>query len=90
MPMWMGAICTATKAESLKMQLFWYQLRSMRTNHCEILGEAGGMKEGKARWVSFFQQSHGRGLNCVKLIVSDKHLGMLKAVGEAFPEAKYQ
>lgn len=32
----------------------------------------------------------GRGLERVKLIVGDKCLGMLEAVGEVFPDAKYQ
>ena len=32
----------------------------------------------------------GRGLDGVKLVVGDKCLGMLEAVGEVFPEAKYQ
>ena len=32
----------------------------------------------------------GRGLDGVKLIVGDKWLGMLEAVGEVFPGAKYQ
>ena len=49
-----------------------------------------GMKEDKASWVSFFQWLRGRGLDGVKLIVGDKCLGMLEAVGEVFPEAKYQ
>ena len=48
------------------------------------------MKEDKASWVSFFQWLRGRGLDGVKLIVGDKCLGMLEAVGEVFPEAKYQ
>ena len=48
------------------------------------------MKEDKASWVSFFQWLKGRGLDGVKLIVGDKCLGMLEAVGEVFPEAKYQ
>ncbi len=39
---------------------------------------------------SFFQWLKGRGLDGVKLIVGDKCLGMLEAVGEVFPEAKYQ
>ena len=56
----------------------------------EILGAAEGMKEDKASWVSFFQWLRGRGLDGVKLIVGDKCLGMLEAVGEVFPEAKYQ
>ena len=48
----------------------------------EVLGAAEGMKEDKASWVSFFQWLKGRGLEGVKLIVGDKCLGMLEAVGE--------
>ena len=56
----------------------------------EVLGAAEGMKEDKASWVSFFQWLRSRGLDGVKLVVGDKCLGMLEAVGEVFPEAKYQ
>lgn len=56
----------------------------------EVLGAAEGMKEDKASWVSFLQWLRERGLSGVKLIVGDKCLGMLEAVGEVFPEAKYQ
>ena len=56
----------------------------------EVLGAAEGMKEDKASWVNFFQWLRGRGLDGVKLIVGDKCLGMLEAVGEVFPDAKYQ
>lgn len=56
----------------------------------EVLGATEGMKEDKASWVSFFQWLRGRGLGGVKLIVGDKCLGMLEAVGEVFPEARYQ
>ena len=38
----------------------------------------------------FFQWLRGRGLDGVKLIVGDKCMGMLEAVGEVFPDAKYQ
>ena len=55
----------------------------------EVLGAAEGMKEDKASWVSFFQWLRGRGLDGVKLVVGDKCLGMLEAVGGVFPEAKY-
>ena len=56
----------------------------------EVLGAAEGMKEDKASWVSFFQRLRGRGLDGVKLLVGDKCMGILEAVGEVFPEAKYQ
>ena len=56
----------------------------------EILGAAEGMKEDKASWINFFQWLRERGLDGVKLVVGDKCLGMLEAVGEVFPNAKYQ
>lgn len=48
------------------------------------------MKEDKASWVSFFQWLKSRSLEGVKLIIGDKCLGMLEAVGEVYPDAKYQ
>lgn len=45
------------------------------------------MKEDKAR---FFQWLRSRGMDGVKLIVGDKCLGMLEAVGEVSSKAKYQ
>ena len=56
----------------------------------EVLGAAEGMKEDKESWISFFQWLRGRGLEGVRLIVGDKCMGMLEAVGEVYPEAKYQ
>ena len=47
------------------------------------------MKEDKASWVSFFQWPRSRGLDGVKLVVGDKWLDILEAVGGVFPEAKY-
>ena len=56
----------------------------------KLLGAAEGMKEDKASWVNFFQWLRGRSLDGTKLVVGDKRLGMLEAVGAVFPEAKYQ
>ena len=56
----------------------------------EVLGAAEGMKEDKASWVNFFVWLKERGLDGVRLVVGDKCLGMLEAVGEVFPNAKYQ
>ncbi|BBB92247.1 transposase, Mutator family [Methylomusa anaerophila] len=56
----------------------------------EVIGAAEGMKEDKTSWLEFFQSLRGRGLAAVRLIIGDKCLGMLEAVGEVFPEAKYQ
>ena len=56
----------------------------------EVLGAAEGMKEDKASWTEFFKWLKNRGLDGVRLVIGDKCLGMLEAVGEVFPEAKYQ
>lgn len=55
-----------------------------------MLDVAEGMKKDKASWINFFQWLRSRGLDGVKLVGGDKCLGMLEAVGEVFPEAKYQ
>jgi transposase-like protein len=56
----------------------------------EVLGAAEGMKEDKASWTEFFKWLKNRGLDGVRLVIGDKCLGMLEAVGEVYPEAKYQ
>ena len=40
--------------------------------------------------MSYFHWLRSRGLDGVKLIVGDKCFGMLEAVWEVYPEAKYQ
>ena len=56
----------------------------------EVLGAQEGMKEDKASWQSFFKRLKSRGMESVRLVAGDKRLGMPEAVGEVFPEAKYQ
>ncbi len=56
----------------------------------EVLGVVEGSKEDAASWLSFFRHLKSRGLNGVKLIVSDKCLGLLEGIGEVFPEASWQ
>ena len=56
----------------------------------EIIGAAEGMKEDGESWKNFLVWLKERGLDGVKLIVGDKCLGMWEAVGQVFPEAKYQ
>lgn len=56
----------------------------------EVIGTAEGMKEDKESWRSFLVSLRERGLKGTKLFIGDKCLGLLEAVGEVFPEAKYQ
>ena len=55
----------------------------------ETLGATEGMKEDKASWMNSLQWLKGYGLAGVRLIVGDKCMGMLEAVGAVFPDAKY-
>jgi len=56
----------------------------------EILGVAEGAKEDKASWQNFLRYLKERGLSGVRLVVSDKCLGLVEALGEFFPEAAWQ
>lgn len=56
----------------------------------EIIGAAEGLKEDFESWKNFFVWLKSRGLNGVKLVIGDKALGMVDAIGQVFPDAKYQ
>jgi transposase-like protein len=56
----------------------------------EILGVAEGIKEDVEGWRNFLRYLKGRGLNGVRLFISDKCLGLLEALGEFYPEAQRQ
>ena len=56
----------------------------------EIVGCAEGFTESKDSWKEFLLWLRGRGLSGVRLVTGDKSLGMLGALDEVFPEAKYQ
>jgi transposase-like protein len=56
----------------------------------QILGVCEGTKEDKESWRNFLRHLKERGLRGVRLVISDKCLGLVEAVGEFFPEAKWQ
>ena len=56
----------------------------------EILGVCEGTKEDKESWRNFLRHLKERGLKGVRLIISDKCLGLVEALGEFFPEAQWQ
>lgn len=58
--------------------------------HREILGVIEGAKEDKESWLSFLRQLKARGLSGVRLVISDKCLGLVEALGEVYPEASWQ
>jgi transposase-like protein len=56
----------------------------------EVLGVAEGLKEDHASWQGFLRHLKARGLSGVRLVVSDKCLGLLEALGECYPQAAWQ
>ena len=58
--------------------------------HREILGIVEGGKEDKASWLGFLKHLKARGLDGVKLVISDDCLGLVAAIGEAFAQARWQ
>jgi transposase-like protein len=56
----------------------------------EILGVVEGLKEDTESWRNFLRHLKQRGLRGVRLLVSDKCLGLVEAVGECYPEASWQ
>ena len=58
--------------------------------HREMLGVMEGGKEDATSWLAFVRHLKARGLKGVRLITSDKCLGLVEAVGECFPGAMWQ
>jgi transposase-like protein len=56
----------------------------------EILGIVEGAKEDKAGWSGFLKHLKERGLQGVRLIVSDACIGLAESAAEFFPEAGWQ
>ena len=56
----------------------------------EILGVVEGMKEDTESWRHFLRHLKERGMKGVRLLISDKCLGLLEAWGEFYPEASWQ
>jgi transposase-like protein len=56
----------------------------------DVLGVAEGAKEDAESWRNFLRYLKERGLKGVRLIVSDKCLGLVEALGEFYPEAGWQ
>lgn len=56
----------------------------------EVLGIKEGSKEDKESWLSFLRHLKERGLKGTELITSDKCLGLIEALGEVYPQARWQ
>ena len=56
----------------------------------EVLGVMEGTKEDYASWLAFLRHLKMRGLQGVRLVISDKCLGLVEALGEVYPDALWQ
>lgn len=56
----------------------------------EILGVVEGIKEDTESWRNFLRHLKERGLKGVRLLVSDKCLGLVESLAEFYPEAAWQ
>ena len=56
----------------------------------QILGVVEGAKEDAESWRQFLRHLKERGLTGVELVMSDKCLGLVEALGEFYPEAAWQ
>jgi len=61
-----------------------------RDGYREVLGVCEGTKEDKEGWRNFLRHLKQRGLKCARLLVSDKCLGLVEALGEFYPDARWQ
>jgi transposase-like protein len=60
------------------------------TGFREILGVAEGACEDGESWRQFLRYLRERGLERIRLVISDKSLGLLEALGEYYPNAAWQ
>ncbi|TGL54563.1 IS256 family transposase [Leptospira kemamanensis] len=56
----------------------------------EVLGSMEGAKEDKEAWYGFLRHLKERGLTGVRLIISDKCLGLVESIPDFFPSADWQ
>ena len=56
----------------------------------QVLGVMEGMKEDKESWTSFLRYLKERGLRGVRLIISDKCLGLVESLPDFYPETQWQ
>ena len=56
----------------------------------EVIGATEGMKEDKESWLGFLRHLKERGLQGTQLFIANKCTGLIEAMAEVFPRARYQ
>lgn len=61
-----------------------------RSGYRDVLGVAEGCKEDKVSWGNFLRYLKTRGLNGVKLFITDKCIGLVESLAEYYPDVPWQ
>lgn len=61
-----------------------------RDGRREIIGASTGLSEAEVHWRSFLESLQQRGLRGVRLLISDDHAGLNKALRAVFPAVPWQ
>ena len=78
---WAGEISTVSVLVAIGVNSRGYR---------KILGVVEGHKEDKAGWSGFLQHLKERGLQGVRLFVTDACMGLVESLAEYYPESKWQ
>jgi transposase-like protein len=85
-----GIVLKRTWASEVRNVSVLVAIGVSKDGYRKVLGAVEGTKEDKAGWSGFLRHLKDRGLNGVKLIISDACLGLMESVGDFYPEAKWQ
>lgn len=85
-----GIVLKRTWAEEVRNVSILVAFGVTEDGYREILGAAEGMKEDKSGWGTFIASLKTRGLEGVKLFISDKCLGLVESLAEYYPDALWQ
>jgi len=85
-----GIVLKRTWAGSVKNVSVLVAVGVNRDGYREVLGVMEGPKEDKSGWECFLRHLKERGLTGVKLMISDKCIGLVSSVEELFPKAEWQ
>ena len=85
-----GIVLKRSWAEEVRNVSILVAIGVSEEGHREVLGVAEGAKEDKEGWLGFLRHLKRRGLEEMRLIISDACVGLLESIGEDYPEAKWQ
>lgn len=85
-----GIVLKRTWAGSVKNVSVLVAVGVNAEGYREVLGVTEGPKEDKSGWECFLRHLKERGLKGVRLVVSDKCIGLVSSVEDLFPAAEWQ